>query len=432
VVYTNNGYAGAFRGFGNIQAGAAIEQAIDELADRFDMDPIDFRLKNILQPGDRAMTGNVVSHEIGLAECLRWVRERSDWDRKRAAYGPAGDVTRGVGVACYFHGSSLGAEGADYAGSTISVEADDTITLTSGLTDLGQGSRTVYTLIAAETLGLDPGRLRVLRPDTDTAIESGPTSASRATLVGGNAVRAAGVKLDRLLRWAAADLLGCRPSQVVRDGERYIGPAEEPAAFEQVTAHAREMGLTLSARGRWEMPGFEWHFDTGSGQPYFCYVFGAQVAEVEIDAGTGEVRVLGLWAAHDGGKIIFPQGAAGQLFGGITQGIGYALMEDFSFDGGFANSVNFENYLIPTALDVPDIEGTYIETRFEDGPFGAKNLAEPVMVGTAPAIANAFAHATGRRHRHIPITLERALLGHDLVRPGADKRCRVALGGGPA
>lgn len=432
VVYTNNGYAGAFRGFGNIQASAAVEQAIDELAERIGTDPIKLRLKNALQPGDRAMTGNTIEHDIGLSACLEWVREASDWDRKRAEYAAQdnteNNLRRGIGVACYFHGSSLGAEGADYAGCTITIENDYSIALTAGLTDIGQGSRTVYTLIAAEALGVRPERINVLRPDTETMIESGPTSASRATLVGGNAMRDAGIKLDRLLRWAAADMFECEPTQVIRDGERYIGPNEEPADFETVVDHGRALGLVFSTSAKWGMPDFEWHFDTGTGQPYFCYVFGAQVAEAEIDMGTGETRLLGIWAAHDGGKIIFPQGAAGQLYGGIAQGIGYALMEDIRFDRGYARGVNFESYLIPTAADIPDMQGKYIETNFPHGPHGAKNLAEPVMVGAAPSIANALYQATGKRYRHFPITLERALLEHDLTRPGAGYACRVALG----
>ncbi|MBN1286336.1 MAG: xanthine dehydrogenase family protein [Anaerolineae bacterium] len=440
VVYTNNGYSGAFRGFGNIQAGAAIEQAIDELAERAGIDPIDFRLKNALRPGDRAMTGNVIAHEIGLSACLEWVRAASDWDRKRAEYLPSppsplshkgrGGIRRGIGAACYFHGSSLGAEGADYAGCTVTIENDYGVTLTAGLTDIGQGSRTVYTLIAAEALGVRPARIKVLRPDTETMIESGPTSASRATLVGGNAMRAAGLKLDRLLRWAAADLFHCAPAQVIRDGEHYVGPAEEPARFEAVVDHARALGLTLSASAKWGVPGFKWDFETGAGQPYFCYVFGAQVAEVEVNIDTGETRVLGVWAAHDGGTIIFPQGAAGQMFGGIAQGIGYALMEDIRFDRGYLHDVNFDNYLIPTAADLPDIQGHYVETNFPHGPHGAKNLAEPVMIGAAPAIANALYQATGRRYRHIPVTLERVRLGYDLTRPGSERTCRAALGFG--
>ncbi|MGQ9849489.1 MAG: molybdopterin-dependent oxidoreductase [Aggregatilineaceae bacterium] len=431
VVYTNNGYSGAFRGFGNTESVAVIEQAIDELAHRLGRDPLEFRLQNVLRQGDRTMTGHRLEHEIKLAECLTWVRDRSDWDRKRAAYAaqPADWVQRrGIGVACYFHGSSLGGEGADYATAALTVEAGSSITLASGLTDYGQGSRTVFTLIAAETLGVKPSRIHMRRPDTQHPVESGPTVASRSTIVGGNAVRVAATRLDSLLRTAAADALNCAPDQITRYGEYYIGPSKDVISFQDVAAHARTMGIVLSASGHWRVPHFEWDFEKGTGIPYFCYVFGAQVAEVEVNLNTGQTRVLSIWAAHDGGKIIFPQGAYGQMYGGIAQGIGYALLEDMRWEQGYPAHLNFDGYHIPSVLDMPVIEATFIESRFEDGPYGAKNLAEPTMIATAPAILNAIYQATGVRRRRLPLTPERLLHGRDLPVPEARQRALAALG----
>jgi CO/xanthine dehydrogenase Mo-binding subunit len=152
------------------------------------------------------------------------------------------------------------------------------------------------------------------------------------------------------------------------------------------------------------------------------------VAEVQVDTRIGQVEVLKVWAAHDGGKIVFPQGAYGQLYGGIAQGLGYGLLEEIKFHEGYLQSLNFDTYMIPTALDVPEIEGTFVETSFPEGPYGAKNLAEPVLVGTAPAIANAVFHATGTRHRTLPLTLERVLLGHELHPEKGMAQCRRALG----
>ena len=188
------------------------------------------------------------------------------------------------------------------------------------------------------------------------------------------------------------------------------------------------MGLTLSVQGKWSMPLVEWHVETGSGTPYYCYTFGAQVAEVEVDTRTGQVEILKVWAAHDGGRIVFPQGAYGQLYGGIAQGLGYGLLEEIKFHQGYLQSLNFDTYMIPTSLDVPEIGATYIETNFPEGPYGAKNLAEPVLVATAPAIANAVFHATGTRHHTLPLTLERVLLGYDLDPGKGESQCRRALG----
>jgi CO/xanthine dehydrogenase Mo-binding subunit len=427
-VYTNNGFCGAFRGFGNTDAAAAVEQAMDDLAHRFDRDPLDFRLQNCVRQGDRFMSGNVVDHEIKLADCLEWVRDKSDWVRKRREFPlEEGVVRRGIGVACYMHGSSLGGEGADYANKTLRIEDDYCITMTSGLTDYGQGSRTVFTLVAAETLGVEPTRIRILRPDTDTAIESGPTVASRASMLGGNAARVAAEKLDRLLTYAAASALGCTPAQVTRHGELYINPDEDELPFEQVVDRAREMGLTLSVQGKWSMPHIEWHEETGTGTPYYCYTFGAHVVEIEVDTLLGQVSVSKVWAAHDGGRIIYPQGAYGQLYGGIAQGLGYGLLEEMNYQDGYPQSLNYDTYLIPTAMDVPEIEATFIESDFPEGPYGAKNLAEPVLVGTAPAIANAVFHATGVRHHTLPLTLERVLLGHDLQPSKGEAACHRAL-----
>ena len=428
-VYTNNGYAGAFRGFGNTEVGYAIEQAVDEIAYRLGQDPMDFRLRNCLRLGDETAFGQRLDESVGLPECLETVRKASDWDRKRAAYAQqgAGPIRRGIGVASLFHGTSLGAEGADYAGSTISVESDYSIVLTSGLTDYGTGSRTVFTLIAAEELSVNPDRIRMLRPDTDTAIESGPTVASRSTMLGGNAARLAAQNLRQTLDFAAANLLQCEIHQLVRAGESYVGPSEEPVTWERVVDHARAMGLTPSAHGRWTAPHIHWDSKAGRGVAYMAYHFGAQVAEVEVDMRTGKVDVTGFWAAHDLGTTIFPQGAVGQVYGAVAQGLGYALLEDAHFADGYLQATNFDTYLIPTARDVPDIDCTLLEMPYSHGPFGAKNIAEPALVPAAPAICNAIAHATGRRVRDLPVSLERVLLGHALGRGDEGRACKLGL-----
>ncbi len=429
-VYTNNGYSGAMRGFGNTQGIGGIEQAMDELAYRLNMDPIDFRLKNCLTTGDIAMTGNTVNQTVHLAECLRMVRERSGWDRKRAEYASSqkGNLQRGIGVACYFHGSSLGGEGADYATTTLKIEDDDSITLTSGLTDYGQGSRTVFMLIAAEELGVDVERIRIMRPDTQTGIESGPTVASRSTMVGGNATRVAAQRLNQVLYWAAAKALKCQPNQITRQGELFYSPDEELLTFNEVTSLARQTGLSLYVQGKWQMPIFTWDFDKGTGVPYHCYTFGAQVAEVEVNLENGTTKVLGVWAAHDGGRIVFPEGAFGQMYGGIAMGIGYALTEHISYHEGYPQALNLHDYHIPRAKDIPPIDGHFIQYDYEDGPFGALNLAEPMMISTAPAIANAIFQAIGKRGRTFPLTPQVILTGSDNPNADTSEACKKGLG----
>lgn len=435
VAYTNNGFTGAFRGFGNTEVTACIEQAIDELAGKLGIDPIEFRLRNCLRPGDTTPHGQPLGDDVALVECLEKVRQLSDWDRRRAEIDSQqsqlpmpGEMRRGLGVAIMFHGISLGAEGTDSAGSTLAINDDYSITLTCGLTDYGTGSRTVYTLIAAETLGLKPDRIHMPRPDTDNSLDSGPTVASRATVVGGNSVRIAAMRLDSLLVRAASQMLGCQDIQILRDGENFIGPDEQPVPFEDVVDYARSIGLSLSTRGRWNVPEIHWSFDEGRGRPYFAYHFGAQVAEVLVDTGTGKVDVTKMWAAHNTGTVIFPQGVIGQLHGGITQGLGYALMERVDYDKGYIQATNFDEYLIPTSMDVPELVTSFIEKPFAPGPFGAKNIGEPGMVPSAPAILNAIAHATGKRIRNLPANLERVLIGHDLRKEGNSTACKLGLG----
>ena len=407
VIYTNNGYSGAFRGFGNTQACAAIEIAIDELVQQFDTDPIDFRLRNILGSGDQAFTGNKMEFDVSIDRCLNWVREKSDWDRKRVEYdrvnGENG-LRRGVGVACYFHGSGLGGEGTDYATAKLRVEPDYSLTLQHGMTDYGQGSRTVFTMLAAEVLGVKPDRIQMLRPDTQTANESGPTVASRATLVGGNAVKLTASKLNHSLMLAAGNLLGCADDEVRSQQGLYISPSENEATFEEVVDHARKLGLQLSAEGYWQIPVIHWDFEKGQGTPYFTYCFGAQVADVEVNQ--QQIKVRKIWAVHDGGTIIFPVGADGQMLGGIAQGLGYALTEGFSYKDGYPQKVSLSDYTIPTVVDMPEIEFTFLDSYQAKGPYGAKGLAEPTMIATAPAIANAVFHATGQRLRHFPLKLK--------------------------
>ncbi|MFN2146433.1 MAG: xanthine dehydrogenase family protein molybdopterin-binding subunit, partial [Anaerolineales bacterium] len=406
VVYTNNGFSGAFRGFGNTKAAAASEMLIDEAAALFERDPLEYRLDLCLRRGDQAFTGNTIEHQVGLSQALEWVRDRSDWCQLREIFNrqdPNAPKRQGLGVACYFHGSGLGGEGIDYARTTIEIERDHTITLQSGLTDYGQGSRTVFTNVTADVLGVDRKRIIMLRPDTQTALESGPTVASRASIVGGNATRVAAEKVLGTLNLAASSMLGCEMDQIHRQGELFIGPDEDPVSFEEVVNHAFELGLQLFNQGYWQIPEIHWDFESGTGTPYFTYSYGAQVAQVEVDMAEGSVRVERIWAAHDGGKIIFPKGARGQLLGGIAQGLGFALTEGFEFVDGIPKSTRFAKYKIPSILDMPKCETTFIETSLPEGPYGAKNLAEPVMIGTAPAIANGIYHAVGVRCYQLPV-----------------------------
>jgi CO/xanthine dehydrogenase Mo-binding subunit len=437
-VYTNNGYSGAFRGFGSTEVQAVSEQAVDELAEKCGIDPLEFRLKNCIRLGDTLPYGQTLEESVGLDACLERVRELSDWDRKRAEYAgqPANaEIRRGIGVGCFFHGCSLGAEGADDATHIIQLGSDNSFQIISGLTDYGQGSRTVFCLIAAETMGLPLERFTWGPNDTNVSKDCGPTVASRSTILGGNATRVAAERLLQQIRQTAAIRLHCAEDEVTQSGETFTAPDGRRVSLDEIIQYARNLNIPMSATAQWEMPHIHWSFSEGRGTPYVAYHFGAQVADVEVDTRTGKTKVLHIWAVHDVGKVVFPEGAVGQIIGGIAQGLGYGLLERVDFQNGRLINPNFDTYLIPTAADMPPVTVEFVENELSFGPYGAKNVAEPSMVPTTPAILNAIYQATGTRVRHTPANLERVLLGRDLqdsvvtiCRDGACERARCDVG----
>ena len=403
ALHTNDPPAGAFRGFGVPQAAIATEALMDGLAAQRGEDPLEFRYRNALRPGDRTATGQVLGAGAALAECLDALRPR--WQALRAeAEGhnrAAKHLRRGVGIACMWYGvgntsmsnPSAMAVGLDKAGRA---------TLLSGAVDIGQGSNTIMVQIAADALGIPTDALHLVAGDTGRTPDAGKTSASRQTFVSGNAAKAAGEALRaEILRRANAG-----PGAAIR-----LEPGRVCVAHDGVT-HSLDLaaidpdrdGFVLRGDGRWDPPTTPLDGD-GQGIPYAAYAFAAQIAEVEVDTGLGTVRVRRMVAAHDVGRAINPQLVEGQIHGGIAQGIGLALMEEYVP----GRTDNLHDYLIPTIGDVPPIETILIEVADPLGPYGAKGVGEPALVATAPAILAAIHHATGARITHVPATPERVL-----------------------
>jgi aldehyde oxidoreductase len=401
-VYTNGTPAGAFRGFGVPQAAIAHEALMDALADRLGTDRLEFRLLNALRPGDATHCGQRLDGSAGLARCLEVLRR--PWREAREAVAAfnarGGPLRRGVGVGSMWYGLGNTAM-ANPSSMEVGLAADGTLTLYNGAVDIGQGSATIMVQICAEALGLPIGAFRQVLGDTDLTLDAGKTSASRQTLVSGNAARLAGLDLRRqLLRLANAggDARLALDGPLVRVGEA----GERVIDLRRLEPGPGGGGDVLRGRGFWDPPTTPLDAD-GQGVPYAAYGFAAQLAAVEVDAELGTVRVLKVWAAHDVGRAVNPTLVEGQIHGGIAQGLGMALMEEFVPGRG----ENLHDYLIPTVGDVPEIEVHLIDAGEDLGPFGAKGVGEPALVATAPAIFGAIDHAVGVRPAKVPFTPDR-------------------------
>jgi aldehyde oxidoreductase len=410
--FTNGPPAGAFRGFGVPQAAIAHEAMMDELADGLGMDRLEFRHRNALRVGDTTATGQKLEHSAGLARCLDALRPH--WRRAHEAAASFnarnGSRCRGVGIGCMWYGIG-NTSMSNPSRMKVGLSPAGTLTLYSGAADIGQGSNTIMVQIAADALGLPASEFTLVAGDTDLTADAGKTSASRQTFVSGKAAELAGLDLRRqILRLANAgsdavlSLDGTRLT--VRDGT------------EVRTIDLATIG-PLMGEGSFDPPTTQLDAD-GQGVPYATYAFAAQMAEVEVDIELGTVKVLRIVAAHDVGKAINPTLVEGQIQGGVAQGLGLALMEEY-LPG---RTENLHDYLIPTVGDVPEIECILIEDREPLGPSGAKGVGEPGLVPTAPAILGAVHHATGVRATRVP------LLPHRLREAIVNLPLPTQLGGG--
>ncbi len=390
AVHTHGPVSGAFRGFGVPQAAVWQEVLFDRLADSVGLDRLEFRLRNALRDGQASATGQVMS-AVGIAQCLTALRPH--WER--ALRDAAGVSGRGVGIASCWYGCGNTAL-PNPSTIRIGITQAGQLVLHQGATDIGQGSNTVITQIAAQALGVSVADFALIGPDTALSPDAGKTSASRQTFVSGRAAMAAGLALRaELVRLANGDgAIAFEPGAVLL-GARQIDLRALPLdAF----------GYAVSAQESYDPPTQALDAN-GQGAPYAVYGYGAQMVELQVDARLGTVRLLKITAAHDVGRAINPQLIEGQIEGGIAQGIGMALMEEY-LPG---QTDNLHDYLIPTMGDVPPIESLIIEVPDADGPYGAKGLGEHVLIPTAPAILNAIRHATGAEITRLPALPHRVL-----------------------
>ena len=411
-VYTNNTIAGSFRGFGGPQAHFAAESHMDEIAKKLGMDPLDLRLLNILRPGTRTATSQIVDEGCGLEECISKAVKECDWYNKRRQFrNMNGTKKRGLGIAIMYHGNSLGPEGNDFATVHMEIDRDGAIKLRTALTEYGTGAPSGLLQIAAETMHLPLEYFKLDASDTAYCDDSGPTVASRTITIGGRATQMVSAKLGQRLKEISADLFRCAPGEIESTDGTYRNKSGKTAvSFKDVVAHAYAHGISLKEYGTFTAPKCDYDPETSQGTVYLQYTYGAVTAEVEVDTETGRVQVLRMVTAYDVGKAVNPISLEGQIEGGTIQGLGYALMEEMIHKNGAVVNPNLGDYYVPTSLDIPEMKSIIVEYPGALGPFGAKAIGEPPIVLPAPAIVNAIDNAIGVRLNEIPATPDRVLL----------------------
>lgn len=402
-IYTNNLDSGPFRGFGAPQAAIARECMLDRLARRLSMDSLELRRRNFLQSGDQPASPMLGDSPLSIDQLLERVLEKLG-PKPSAPKGSARRVGRSI---CFdmpvFDVGAIPVHGKSGVGATVEVHPDGGASVYAGGTELGQGISTVLAQIVAEQFGLPMEKIRVDMSDNWNSPRAGRTSASRLTVGLGNAVLRATVTLMETLQARAATILATSPADLAfEDGQfRHKALPEKRLTFSEVAQTCSDLGDNLRAEG--------W-FRASEGRYMYGHTFMAAAADVEVDLLTGEVRILKLANVLDMGKMINPVAAFGQLYGGATQALGYALMENMVTSEGLLKTPSFAEYMIPTAADIPEsFAADAVETPYPAGPFGAKGIGEAALNCTTPTILNAIADALGVDVNSIPIGQEHIL-----------------------
>lgn len=406
AIYTNNVFAGSFRGYGNPQATFALERVIDLLADKLGMDKAQIRIKNANRPGETTGQG-LFFETCGHQDCLQTVIKKAGKKRK----SENNRYRRGMGYASMLHvGGGAKIYRSDGCGTTIKIDPYGYCTIISGSNEIGQGSETVLAMIAAEELGISLDKIKVINTDTDIKPWDVGVHASRTSFVAGNSLLGAIRILKEKLNLKAGELLQEKSTSFnYEDG--FIKTKSKQIALDKVV---REMHFTLphelAIASYFYEPSSQFQDKGFKGNVSGTYAFASQAIEVEVDTYTGNVKVLTVHVAQDVGKVLNPLLLDGQIHGGVLQGVGYALTEELIFKEGYLLNPNFHNYKLLTAADTPDIHFYPVETHDKQGPYGAKGVGEAPLIPTAAAIANAVCDALQIEMLELPITPERVLV----------------------
>ena len=370
AAYSNSSVRGAMRGYGVPQTCFAIESLLDEIAEKIGIDPLELRMKNGFVPGDTTICSQKLTDNFGFQECLSQMRSYYERALKDAKAASTDTVKRGVGLAGVFFGP--GRSSPDQSEAWAELLPDDSLQVWIGAADMGQGSDTMFWQIAAETFDHPLEKVFLCTTDTNYTPDGNYSAGSRQTYVSGRAVQKAVEKLKKTM-----EENGCK-----------------------TYADMKAKGIPTIAKVVHSTTTTKLDPVDGHGIPWETYSFGIQMAEVAVDINTGKVDVLKVTAVYDLGTVINRINVEGQMWGGITQGIGYALFEEYRYN----ETMNFAKYRMPRAKDIPKIEVHTVEVKRNNGPFGASGTGEYCLVPTAPAIANAVYNACGVRVCSLPIT----------------------------
>jgi CO/xanthine dehydrogenase Mo-binding subunit len=395
AVATNVPPHGAFRGFGAPQSVFALERHLDRVAQVVGLSPSELRRRNFIHQGQTLAVHQVIREKVEMARMMDRAFELCDYHAKRERFQTdnlRSAVKRGIGFASFLHGAGFTGSGEEYLASEAAVQItrEGRVRVFAGSTEMGQGANTVFTQIAAETLGIDCDQIEIAQPDTALVPNSGPTVASRTTMIVGKLVESAAHAVQKSLLDSGLLLPGYTPSEFASASCAYV---EKYGQLQSLTKYQHPTDL-------------HWDDQRHQGDAYGAYAWAVYVAEVSVDTRTAEVRVDDFVAVQEVGKVINPVLAAGQIEGGVAQGIGFALYENVVWQEGRMINGQMTNYIMPTSMDVPPIRVFFEEIPYERGPAGSKGIGELPLDGTAPAIANAIAHATGADVTRVPVTPE--------------------------
>ena len=407
-VFTNNNPCGAMRGFGAAQTAIAYEGLMDRLAVKLGMDKAELRGKNLVKSGDEVTTGQIVPYATAV-ECFDTVLKRIDW-KNRSYKTPAPHLKRGYGLSIVCFGLGYGDGFPDASRAKCKLTENGIIELYSGAVDVGQGLINMVAQIVAEEIGVTLEKVRPILADTALTPESGSSSATRQTYFTGSAVQLAATELKKQIQDIAAAHLEELVYEIqIENGEAYNAfRPEKRMTLKEVAREGKRRGFSLEASSVFKPPTMPEDTQTGqSMRAFVTYLFGSHACQLLVDTETGDVKIERYIACHDVGKAINPDQVIGQIQGGVTMGIGMALMEEVVLKDGRILNPGFTDYILPTIRDVPEIECIVLENPDPGGPFGARGVGEPPLIGTGPAILSAIYDAIGKPIRELPATPER-------------------------